>query len=237
MDYASAVESAPPGWRHFTLDDLDRLPAGVRAHEMNWVPAPERELLAGRDAAAVGRVLRALFWTLVYHLEPARWDALAEVEPIHPELLGALPRRVARAADVGAGSGRLTRHLVPRAGMVVAIEPSAGLRRILRERLPGVLALPGWAEHLPLATASFELTAACGSFGPQPEVLDELDRVTAPGGVIALISPESPEWFEAHGWRRITTPAMDPTPHAAWIDEFFGPPSPPRELVLKMREP
>ena len=69
-------------------------------------------------------------------------------------------------------------------------------------------------------------------FGPEAAVLSELRRVTAPGGVIALISPEKPEWFEAQGWDRITVPAVRAPEHPAWIDDFFGPPSPPRELLM-----
>ena len=232
VDYAKSVELAPPGWRHFTVQDIDRLPPAVREHELGRVPQMERDLVALGDAEAVTRVERFFFWTFVYHLDPERWDELAQVEPIHPEILAALPAGVSRALDIGAGSGRLTRHLVTRSSRVTAVEPSAGLRRLLRERLPSVIPIAGWAEALPLGDACSDLTAACGALGPDPVVLDELRRVTAPGGVIALVSPECPEWFEAHGWRRITaTPVRAPL-HPRWIDDFFGPPDPPHELVM-----
>jgi hypothetical protein len=57
--------------------------------------------------------------------------------------------------------------------------------------------------------------------------------VTAIGGLIALISPERPEWFEAHGWSRLTAARMAPPDREPWIDEFFGPPDPPHELLTK----
>ncbi|HEX2648101.1 MAG TPA: hypothetical protein VHO95_12810, partial [Candidatus Dormibacteraeota bacterium] len=77
---------------------------------------------------------------------------------------------------------------------------------------------------------------ACGAFGPDPQVLAELVRVTAPGGSIVLINPEDPAWFEDHDWDRITAPPVEALPHAAWIDDFFGQPDPPRELVaLRVR--
>ncbi|HKW59983.1 MAG TPA: hypothetical protein VJR46_09560, partial [Candidatus Dormibacteraeota bacterium] len=98
--------------------------------------------------------------------------------------------------------------------------------------MPAVRALAGWAESLPLASACSQLTAACGALGPDPAVLAELRRVTAPGGVIALISPERPDWFETEGWRRVVVYAPAAPEHAAWLDEFFGPPDPPRELVM-----
>lgn len=223
MDYAEAVEKAPPGWRHFTLEDIGRLPDDVRERELARIPAGE----------PTERVLRALFWSFVYHLEPERWDELARHEPISPTLIEALPRGVATGLDVGAGSGRLTRHLLERCRDVVAVEPSAGLRDILSQRMPHVRTLRGWAESLPLDDGWSQLTAACGTLGPDPSILAELERVTARGATIALISPEQPEWFEANGWRRIVAPPIAVPPHPRWIDEFFGPPDPPREMVYR----
>jgi SAM-dependent methyltransferase len=232
VDYATAVDQAPPGWRHFTLRDVDRLPDAVRRHELARVPPHDLTLVERGDAAAAERVVRALFWTLVYHLEAERWDELARHEPIHPDLLDVLPEDLELAVDVGAGGGRLTQHLCTRAGRVVAIEPSIPLGLILLRRLPGVCVVSAWAEHLPLPGHRSQLTAACGAFGPDPRVLAELYRVTAVGGTIALVNPEQPEWFEDNGWARtMVTPPPAP-PHPSWIDEFFGPPEPPRELVM-----
>ncbi|HKW08427.1 MAG TPA: methyltransferase domain-containing protein [Candidatus Dormibacteraeota bacterium] len=222
MNYEESVATAPAGWRHFTHADIARLPAGVRERELARIPPGE----------SGDRILRALFWTLVYHLEPDKWDELARSEPIHPDILAALPRHATTALDVGAGSGRLTEHLVARSNEVTAVEPSARLRAILEKRLPSVRAIDGWAESLPIADGWSQLTAACGALGPEPQVLSELRRVTAHGGWIALISPEQPEWFEANGWKRVTARATAAPPHAAWLDEFFGPLDPPRELVV-----
>jgi len=224
VDFAEAVAKAPPGWRHFSVSDIARLPPAIRAHEMARVPAGEPD----ED------VVRFLFWTLVYHLEPEKWDELARHEPIHPNLVAALPDHVELAIDVGAGSGRLTDHLAARSSRTVAVEPSAGLRPLLSRRLPTVEAVAGWAENLPLADGSSELTAACGALGPDPIVLAELWRVTRRGGVIALINPEQPEWFAENGWKRVTAPALAAPEHPRWIDDFFGPLDPPRELVLQV---
>lgn len=222
MDYAEAVETAPPGWRHFSIEDVARLPEKVRRHELAHVPPHEPD----------DRVVRAMFWTLVYHLEPQKWDALASAEPIHPYVIDALPRRAATAIDVGAGSGRLSEHLAQRCPEVLAVEPSDGLRAILTSRLPTVRAIDAWAEAMPVEDGWSELTAACGALGPDPDIIAELRRVTKLGGHVVLISPEEPEWFESNGWRRITAPSIAALPHASWIDEFFGPLDPPHELVL-----
>lgn len=233
MDYERAVETAPPGWRHFTISDLDLLPAGVRDHQLTRIPHAERELLAAGRAEVIDRILRAFFWTFVYHLEPARWDALALAEPIHPSLLATLPITSGRVLEIGAGSGRLTTHLAERSGRLIAIEPSAGLARLLRGRLREIHVVSAWAEALPLPDGWSELTVACGLLGPEATVLNELERVTETGGEIVLISPEQPDWFEANGWQRLSFDPRPAPPHDDWIDKFFGPLDPPHELVSK----
>jgi len=221
VDYAEAVEKAPPGWRHFGIHDVARLPDDVRTRELSRIPSGEPD----------DRVVRALFWTLVYHLEPERWDELARFEPIHPSLIDALPSRVDVALDIAAGSGRLTAQLVSRAKKTIAVEPSAGLLAILTRRIPEVQPVAGWAEALPIEAGRSQLTVACAAFGPDPAILAELRRVTARGGLIALVSPENPEWFEANGWRRMHAPEMRAPAHPVWIDEFFGPLDPPHDLL------
>src|SRR5205814_9415494 len=86
------------------------------------------------------RIIRALFWTLVYHLEPEKWDELTRFEPLHPDLIASLPDSVDVAVDIGVGSGRLSQHRVRRAPRVIAIEPSDGRRTMLPRRLPQVTA-------------------------------------------------------------------------------------------------
>lgn len=196
-------------------------------------PADELRLLRHGDPDAATRALRALFWTLVYHLEPALWDQLAQIEPIHPGIIAALPGSMRTSLDVGAGSGRLTGHLAVRSQRVVAVEPSIGLADLLRGRLPGVDVVSGWAEALPITSGWSEVTAACGALGPDPAILQELHRVTAPGGVILLISPEEPERFESLGWDRHVLEPIPSLTHETWIDEFFGPPDPPHEFVVR----
>ena len=227
VDYEQAVSAAPPGWRHFSIDDVARLPADVRSHETARIPPGEPE----------ERILRALFWTLVYQLEPERWDELARYEPIQPAIVDALPRDIRRGLDVGAGSGRLTGHLVDRCQEVQAVEPSAGLRGILARRLPTVRVAHGWSDSLPHPDGSFDLVSACGVIGPEPATLAELRRVTAPGGWITLVSPEEPEWFEANGWQRVSAKPIPAPPHPSWLDEFFGQLDPPHELVMTRLPP
>ncbi len=235
MTYSESVAAAPPGAATFSRADLDRLPPEARTGLLAGVPAEERELLEQGDTAATGRVLRACFWTLVYHLLPYRWDELSQVEPIHPGVLEALPADGARVLEVGAGSGRLTANLASRARSLIAVEPVEPLREILRARVPGIAVLDAVAQDLPVADRWADLSVSCASLGPDLACVRELERCTRRGGIVALISPEHPEWFESHGWRRLR---FDPSavvvpPHDPALEAFFGPLDPPHELLLK----
>jgi SAM-dependent methyltransferase len=235
VTYSKAVAIAPAGASAFGRADLERLPSEARERFLAEVPAAELELFRAGDGAATGRVLKAGFWTLVYHLLPERWDELSRAEPIHPGILAALPAEGARVLEVGAGSGRLTVNLAVRARALIAVEPSAPLREILLARVPGVAVLDAVAQDLPVVDGWADLTAACGSLGPDAASIRELERCTRPGGTIALVSPEDPEWFEGNGWLRLSFEAAEVVipPHDPSLEEFFGPLSPPHELLLR----
>ena len=233
MDYTERVRTVPPGWRRYTLGDVSRLPDGVRRRELACVPPGEFDRACAGDRPSADRVVKAMFWPCIYHLEPELWDALAGAEPIHPDVLRQIEVPTTGVLEIGAGSGRLTNFLAQHAGRVLAVEPSIGLGRLLRHRLPGVQVVAGWADALPVPDHTFDLAGACGSLGPDPAMLAEVVRVTRPGGRILLISPEHPEWFQARGWHRISHHGRPPPPHAPWIDELFGPPRPPHEMVWR----
>jgi hypothetical protein len=67
VDYFQSAAEAPPGWQRYSLQDVDRLPA----HYIATVPVGEKEAAARGDAGAAERLRRALFWPMVYELEPS----------------------------------------------------------------------------------------------------------------------------------------------------------------------
>ena len=197
----------------------------------------QRPVAPAEREQAGQRLVRGAFWHLAYELAPELWDRLASSEPIAPELLAALPADGARVLDVGAGTGRLSAALESRAALLVAIEPSPPLRRLLREKLPSIHVAAGHGHQLPVVSGWADLVVSCGTFGPDPPmggelVCAELERCARPGGTVALIAPESPRWWRSRGYSHSVFPAP-----AAQLDaevrEFFGPPRPPRHLLLK----
>jgi SAM-dependent methyltransferase len=208
---------------------------GRRLVELARRPAtPDERRKAGR------RLVRGLFWNLVYELEPDRWSALAEAEPVHPGILPALDCDGARIVEAAAGSGRLTLLLAGRARQLIAVEPSAALRRRLAARLPaGPAVVAAVNGRLPIADGWADLVIACAAVGPHPPiggeaVLTEFARCVRPGGRLALVAPESPEWFEARGFERQRFPALEVDPAAdAALAGFFGPLTPLTDLLMR----
>jgi SAM-dependent methyltransferase len=104
-----------------------------------------------------------------------------------------------RVLDLGAGTGIMTRQLAARVGSVVAVEPSAGMRAVLAASLPGVEALDGAAEAIPLPDGGVDAVVVAQAFhwfDPAP-ALAEIHRVLAPGGGLALVWNERDE---SVGW-------------------------------------
>ena len=233
MYYFQAASTAPPGWRRYSLDDIARLPGEYLAA----IPAGEREAAVHGSAEAAQRLRRALFWPMVYELEPELWDAVSQAEPIHPGILAKLEIDGRRVLEVAAGSGRLTVYLCPKAAELVCVEPSAGLRRILMSRCPSADIRAGFFDALPIVDGWAELAVACAGLKPDPSAVLELERATAPGGSLVLISPESPDWFEARGWERLSFDPADVAinPHDPELEAIFGPLDPPHELLWRHR--
>jgi ubiquinone/menaquinone biosynthesis C-methylase UbiE len=96
--------------------------------------------------------------------------------------------------DLAAGTGKLTRQLVTYGPDLVAVEPSAGMRRELVDAVPGVPALDGTAESIPVADGSMDIVTVAQAFHwfETRAALDEIARVLRPGGWLALLWNEPP---------------------------------------------
>lgn len=87
--------------------------------------------------------------------------------------------------DLAAGTGKLTRLLVPSGANVIAVEPI----REMREKIDGVAALAGTAERIPLTDAFVDAVTVGQAFHwfDADAALREIHRVLRPGGGVALI--------------------------------------------------
>lgn len=115
--------------------------------------------------------------------------------PTYPPKAGARLARELRLGpgsavlDLAAGTGKLTALLVGTGADVVAVEPVAQMRAVLGAALPGVRALPGTAETIPLEPGAVDAVTVGQAFHwfRGDEALPEIHRVLRPGGGLALL--------------------------------------------------
>jgi len=122
-------------------------------------------------------------------------DVYERARPTYPpdavawlaERLGLEPGRT--VVDVGAGTGKLTRLLVPYGPRVIAVEPVPEMLAKLREVVPGTETLAATAEALPLPDASVDAitVAQAMHWFDHARALPELRRVLRAGGALGLI--------------------------------------------------
>lgn len=91
--------------------------------------------------------------------------------------------------DLAAGTGKLTRLLVPSGAALIAVEPVLEMRRALEQHVPEAAALSGTAERIPLVDRSVDAVTVGQAFHwfRQDEALREIHRVLRTGGGVALI--------------------------------------------------
>ncbi len=107
--------------------------------------------------------------------------------------------------DLAAGTGKLTRDLVPRFGEVIAVEPLEEMRDGLERTVPSATALSGTAETMPVADgrAAAVFVAQAFHWFAHATALAEIARALEPRGGLALLFNTSPwerrdgAWFSA----------------------------------------
>jgi SAM-dependent methyltransferase len=186
--------------QRYTPNDLDAFTDGELAR---FLPGVSRADATERW----NEVLPQLGWELLYRVEPELYERLIAGERIHPGIIEWLPNADV-AVEVAAGTGRLTAALVERARRVVAIEPAAPLLARLRRICSPVA---GFFDALPARDASADLVIACSAFTSDPAHggepgLAEMQRVCAPGGIVAIVWPQDASWLEARGFETISFP-------------------------------
>ncbi len=98
-------------------------------------------------------------------------------------------RRGRTIVELGSGTGKLTRQLLPYGAAIVAVEPSGAMRSVFERAVPGVLAVSGTAEEIPLPDGLADSVVAAQAFHWfRPRAASrEIARVLAPRGTVALL--------------------------------------------------
>lgn len=139
----------------------------------------------------------------------------------------------ATVVDVGAGTGKLTRLLVPTGADVVAVEPVPAMRAVLTREVPGARVLEGTAEALPLPDGAADAVVAAQAFHwfATHAALREFARVLPPGGRLGLVWNDGREDGTAREVRALLEDLRGDTPQqwtGTWREAFlhqpwFGP--------------
>ncbi|QII03996.1 class I SAM-dependent methyltransferase [Rhodococcoides fascians A25f] len=107
--------------------------------------------------------------------------------------------RTPLVADVGAGTGKLTRSIVAAGCDAIAVDPDPAMLDALRIAVPRVPTLVGTAESLPIDDESLDgvLLGQAWHWVDPVAASREIGRVLCPGGVLGLIwniRDESQAW-------------------------------------------
>ena len=138
-----------------------------------------------------------------------------------PALEAVTPLRGRRILDLGSGTGRLPRLLSPIAGSSAALDLSRAMLR-QQARLNGPWPLvQGDLQSLPFPVGWSEVTTAGWAIGHLRawyaptwqvvigRVVDELERVTTPGGVVVILET-------------LGTGSLSPAPPAIHLAEYYA---------------
>ena len=114
-------------------------------------------------------------------------------------VLDGATRPVREVADVGAGTGALTRTLVDLQRTPIACEPDLAMLDELGRRMPGVEQHMSYAETLPLADDSVDavVVGQAWHWFDHAAASTEFARVVRPGGVLGLLwnlRDVTPDW-------------------------------------------
>ncbi len=110
-----------------------------------------------------------------------------------PDAVGWLVDRLhirpgAVVADVAAGTGKLTRLLVPTGASILAIEPVEGMRKVSHQVLRSVPIVAGTAEAMPIKSSSLDAVCVAQAFHwfDADKAFAELARVLRPAGRVGF---------------------------------------------------
>jgi ubiquinone/menaquinone biosynthesis C-methylase UbiE len=168
----------------------------------------------------------------IYNYRASDYDAMVSREDYQGHLLPTLesfaPLTGARVVEFGAGSGRLTRLIAPRAASVLALDIALAMLLEAQPSLPSVGLAVGDNKHMPVASDVADITIAGWSFGHATgwnptgwqadisQMINEMRRITKRGGTLIILET-------------LGTGSTEPTPpnaglaaYYAWLENDLG---------------
>lgn len=168
-----------------------------------------------------------------------------------PAVVGALAAELgipagARVADLGAGTGKLTRSLLQEGFDVVAVEPQEALCSVLAESVGPDRVKQGPAEAIPLPADSVAAVTVADAFHwfDQAAALKEIRRILRPGGGLAVLF-NVPDWSGTEWADKVASlltesrpehPGLDGRPWRESVREAGGW-TEPREVRVTTNQP
>lgn len=164
--------------------------------------------VCGARKPRIGATLRSLDYETIYRDHAEQYDELVSAEDYEGNLPRALDgiARVdgATVVDVGTGTGRIARLVLPRAATVIGVEPSPAMLAVAHARLAATGRTNfqlhrASASALPLSTGLADVAIAGWVFGhfrhwmesgwreAVGSALAEMERVVRPGGAVIVI--------------------------------------------------
>ena len=175
---------------------------GDRVDPVDPLDPVDPRRFAPRDDVTINQAAAVGFERGAADYERARPSYPPDAVALVVEVLGLAPGR--RVLDLAAGTGKFTRLLVPSGAELIAVEPVDAMREELVANVPGVSAVDGRAEDLPLADGTVDAVVAAQAFhwfDPDP-ALAEIHRVLGAGGRLALVwnvRDERVDWVRRFG--------------------------------------
>lgn len=136
----------------------------------------------------------------------SKFDHFSIIGPIYDHIFGrhvnheivALAQLNAgdRVLDVGGGTGRVSILFAPKVKAVVVSDSAIGMVKQAKER--GLCTVVSHAEKLPYAAGQFDRVIMVDAFhhvADQQTTLDEMWRMTAPGGKIIIEEPDIENFY------------------------------------------
>jgi len=139
---------------------------------------------------------------MTHSLHPAAQKGFSQAARLYQEVRPSYPKQVidwlrndlnlsqsSYVVDLGAGTGKFLPYLQALTSHITAVEPVAEMLAELEKHYPGVVALPGTAQHLPLGNESQDAVLCAQSFHWFADIqsLNEIYEVLKPAGYLGLV--------------------------------------------------